>query len=130
MNLQDIVFIISAELSKLSYKENEGRTNELHMILQDRGVSFKDVVGSYKGVEETSFVVVGEENRGLVMELMRHYGQESVLVSYSDRSSYLIDRDGVETKLGRLNSVSETVAKGLDAWTYCPVLNQYYAVEA
>src|SRR5574343_196776 len=119
--MRKIEFVImSAERAGLSKEENNMRTMALRECFKSEGVSFKEVKGVYKGVEEASFVVVGcgEE---LVRELCMAFDQECWLAVDSNRYGVLKFTDGREGYLGRFRSVSSVV--GEDAYTYDAALN-------
>ncbi|MDB4725837.1 hypothetical protein OAF54_00280 [bacterium] len=54
-------YIISAELSTLSERENIERTEELADLLEEREIPYQSTVGRFNGVKESSFVVFSEK---------------------------------------------------------------------
>lgn len=86
------------------------------------------LMGSYKGIEERSYMVPMSEH-GTALRVAREHNQESILTRYSDGSVYLYYLDTSEqVYLGTFHAVSEAEAKAQDAWTYRPDLNQFYIV--
>ena len=90
-------------------------------------LSFKQVLGSYKGTTEDSFVVIANEDAVLsaVKRTAFADGQESVLVVNEDRESFLEFADGTKQALGSFQAVSAERAAVLDGWTLDGT--QYYS---
>lgn len=131
MNFKPEVTLISAFNHKvLTNAENEARHKELRGELQVRGLNFKEVLGSYKGDVEKTFVVNTNEDKALTMVkvLACLYGQESILIVDQERKASLYDcNDGTITKLGRFCAVDALEASKLDNWTLDGT--QYYTVK-
>lgn len=102
---------ISAERFNLSKKENDRRTETLRKNLDNRGLSYDDVVGMYDGVEEKSFRVWNFPEAE-ALALASHYAQESILVVDNDDNATVIFSDGNHRELlGKLREVSEVEAR-------------------
>jgi hypothetical protein len=123
------VYIISAHLEALSDSQNRDVTAELFdkLFTAFGGPSIKQVRGSYKGVEEASYVVNGDKDT--ILELAAYFGQESILHLDSSRNATLIFIDNrPQEKLGRLVNCTEEEAKAGDAWTWDKSQDEYYRV--
>jgi len=124
--------IMSAERFDASMGQNSIATDELRAALASSNYSFKEVLGMYKGVSETSFFV--EYNNGGALadlnSLASFYDQESILHLDEDRNASLVYCDSdEETKVGLFQAIDKSEAFKLDAYTYCPQLNMYFAVK-
>ena len=75
-------------------------------LLHEAGFSdYIQAKGSYKGVQEASYIIPirGARDLDRLLALAANTGQESILVSRNDRTSYLIYvNGGEETELGVL----------------------------
>ena len=112
------ICIISAELSSRSVQFNTRTTHNMETILNDYGFSFTQVLGSYKGATEQSFLVIihSDKDRAKLIDLAQDFNQESILISRPDRSSYLyMIENGDKIELGELQEVESV--EGLDAFT-------------
>jgi len=92
---------------------------------------FKEVLGSYKGVLEKSYMVIAKEDKALeqVMGLAEQFNQESVLIVDENRKATLKFVDGGEldkTELGNFVSISALEAQNLENWTLAGT--NYYSV--
>lgn len=119
--------IISAELSHLGAEVNAERTKELQHALEVRGIGFKPLKGKYKGTTESSFIV---EMRSVVEDIAASFEQESILVLDPWNNAKLVFTNSEQVEnIGKLIKVTSDEALALDAWSYRPDLNQYYAVK-
>jgi len=121
--------LLSAELSHLTLEENNTRTNQLELMLRHSG--FKPVLmkGVYKGSSEISFFVPVTRNddiERLEFIAFDRFGQESILVQYSDGHSRLHYPDHVEY-IGKVREITKQEAFKRDAYTFYPKLGKYYA---
>ena len=121
--------LLSAELSHLTFEENNTRTNQLELMLQHSG--FKPVLmkGVYKGSSEISFFVPITRNddiERLEFIAFDRFQQESILVQYSDGHSRLHYPNHIE-HIGKVREVTKDVALTKDAFTFYPKLGKYYA---
>ena len=130
---EKIIAIISACKSDLPDYFNASRTKLMRHILEDKGISFKEAKGCYKGASEDSFIchVPSSLDVSLILSLKTQFDQESVLFR-GDGGVYLVFSDIGEPlkyqKIGRLvEAVSEYVAKSQDAYTF--VDGQYFIVK-
>ena len=129
MKIYSPFVIVSAELSHLSAEENDQRSEALEAMLEAKHLSYKPVLGCYKGKRENSFLVLaaGRYVFSEVMSLARAYGQESILYVDSDRAAtlYFLD-DRAPVGLGLYREVSEQAALQQDAYTYDPQTAGYW----
>lgn len=92
MNTQTPFMIMSADRAEYGADINAERRKLLVRQFEARGLSFKEVEGSYNGTKETSYVIPvhssGDES--LVLTLARRYGQESVLSVDANRFATLL----------------------------------------
>lgn len=122
------VFIISAELSNEGPLENMRATIELETELINANVPYKPLLGSYKGKEEASFLVVGFEHFDLIKSLMKRFKQESVLSVTPQRRAYLYFGGDKTEFLGDFGMLTEDKARKLGNWSYCYELRSYYGI--
>lgn len=120
MNISSQVVILSAELSSLSSKENVRRSELLNDMLSELKMPFKPSEGVYKGMKESSFVVLvndGAELETLKNFAFKNFNQESVLHQDANQEAFLVFQDGTIERLGRLEQVSKQEVETLDAYT-------------
>lgn len=120
MNTVEQVVILSAERSELSFESNRQRSINLASCIEELGLRFREATGVYKGVEETSFVVIVRDNTEVdVLKdfAFKNFGQESILHQDSNQEAHLIYNDGKVERLGRLEQVSEEEALKQDSFT-------------
>jgi hypothetical protein len=121
--------ILSAELSHLRLDENNTRTNQLKLMLTKLGFKPIEMVGCYKGSSETSFFVPTErvdDIERLEFIAFDRFGQESILVQYSDGHSRLHYPNHIE-HIGKVREITKQEAFKRDAYTFYPKLGKYYA---
>lgn len=122
-----IVVVMSAEQTNNSM--NESRTAAMRTELARTNLQFEQAMGSYRGIQEQSFVVVLDNPSQLefILDLASEYQQESILIRSADGSVELAYANGQTVRLpGSLQQVSKERAEQLDAWTY--LKGAYYAV--
>ena len=121
--------LLSAELSHLTPQENEIRTNQLQLMLTKLGFKPTEMIGRYKSDQETSFFVpitrVDDIER-LEFIAFDRFGQESILVQYSDGHSRLHYPNHIE-HIGKVREITKQEAFKRDAYTFYPKLGKYYA---
>lgn len=130
MNISSQVVILSAELSSLSSKENVRRSELLNDMLTELKMPFKPAEGVYKGMKETSFVVIVGDNSELETIknfAFKSFNQESVLHQDVNQEAFLMFQDGNVERLGRLEQVSKQEVETLDAYTVMD--GKYYATK-
>ena len=120
MNTRQQVVILSAELANKRFESNRQRTLNLKACLDDCNMRYKPAKGVYKGQAEDSFVVVLRDNAEL--ETLKDFAfkcfnQESILYQDANGEAYLIYQDGKTEQLGRLEQVSEELARKNDSYT-------------
>ncbi len=119
--------VLSAEL--LNNSHNAERTVRLRQELQETGLQFISVVGSYKGAQEKGFAVLTPTvvDRMTVTALAEEYGQESILHVDAKRLAVLhYFASCQDVTIGIWAPVTDVA--GLDAWTLAA--GQYYAVKS
>ena len=129
MNITKQVVILSATRPQDSIENTNFRTNTLRGILGDIRLPFNEATGVYKGQQETSFVVVINDEQdleNLKSFAFKSFDQESILLQDSNQEAYLIYSNNRIERLGRLEQVSKEVAQDLDSYTI--MNNNYYAV--
>lgn len=129
MNTIQQVVILSAELADKRFESNRQRTSNLEACLDDCNMRFKPAKGVYKGRAEDSFVVVLKDNAELETLkdfAFKSFNQESILYQDANGEAYLIYQDGKAEQLGRLEQVSEELARKNDAYTEMD--GKFYAV--
>lgn len=120
MNISRQVVILSGELSSLSSKENVRRTELLNDMLVELNFSFNSALGVYKGVAESSFVVLINDSADL--ETLKNFAfksfnQESILHQDTNQEAFLIYQNGTMERLGRLEQISKDEAESLISYT-------------
>lgn len=128
MNIHTPFVIITSDRYNLTPELNAARRDTFRHQLAQRGLSYKEVQGVYKGSHETAYLVLIEDaaDEHNALRLARRYGQESALYVDANRAVSLYtlrpevggpDIDGTES-LGMWAAVHESVAKAQDAYTY------------
>ena len=100
----------------------------LRWKLQHNKLKFKEVIGSYQGVSEKSFMVDLDGNFNLddFISMGRLFNQDSILFVNDLNQATLIFMDGRESiNLGKMKQVTEFEAKSNEAYTFIPELNIY-----
>ena len=122
--------IISAESSVRNDFNNKQNTDVLERYLEKYNYAYKPLIGHYKGVNECSFLVeYTDERLDMLLAWADVLDQESILKLDQDRNASLYYvNTGEEVKIGALKSLDFKEVKNLSAWSYCPVLDQYYGV--
>jgi len=124
MNIKMRIIIFSVYQNEKSELINKLNHKHIGNELKSRGISFKELVGVYKGIHEQSYLV-HESNRSLVEELCIRYNQECYLESNGDRSTELVYR--YERKnIGILKLVSKEFAESKEAYTYDPINDSFW----
>jgi len=140
MEMQDLAnqLLNDAQLAILSaesgHAEDIARDKTCERDLQHLGASFKRVTGCYEGSRENAFMVVLNEHihANDVLCLARSFDQECVLFlgnaihGYRDATLHFVE-SGEQEDIGRFQAVSAEYASELDAWTYDPGQDRYYA---
>ena len=124
--MKDFV-IISAELVTASEAQNKAAAKLLKDWLVEQNYAFKQVLGCYMGVTETSFVVCTPTPRE-VLNLIRKanlFDQECILHVDGLSNARLVNSEG-STQIGKFHEVSGKPET--DAWTLDPQTGTYYVV--
>ncbi len=105
-------------------------------VLKDAiGSNPHKMLGSYKGVEETSYITfypTDETKFNHAISKAKHigrlYSQESILVVDQYRNAKLVycNCGGKTESLGKWIECNEATAKLKDAWSYFPLKDKYY----
>jgi len=123
------MIIISAELKALPYIDNIMRTNRLRKLLSDSGYTFKDALGRFDGVNETSFVVNSNDVDAL-RSIALTFDQQCVMyVDDLDRKAYLVKsmETGDAAFVGVFQNVERDEAQRSIGFTY--VNDAYFVVK-
>lgn len=91
--------------------------------------ALKPMKGSYKGVEEYSWICLSEDFNKFVQPTGFVVNQESILRVSECNKKYTVLvklQGGEQTHLGCMKSVTEAEAKAQDAWSYRIDLDQYF----
>ena len=121
--------IISAELTKCTDKTNKHNTDILETLIVKHGLSYKHLVGSYKGIREASFLVEYDTQLPLILDWAEKLEQESVLLLDEDRNAQLFDfKDQQGVIIGKLQAITSKQAIKLENFSYCPLNNQFFGV--
>ena len=128
MNISRQVVILSAETGNATFEGNRQRTENLEACLNDLNLTFKRGTGVHKGTQETSFVVI--VNNETDIEVLRDFAfksfaQDSILHVDSNQEAVLIFNDGTREQLGRLEQVNREIATSRDSYT---ILDDKYFV--
>ncbi len=119
---------ISAERSELTTEENAERTEVLDNVLTELEFNFESVFGKYEGKNEASFVVYTISRIPELMQLMKRFEQDSILVVDNNSSGMLIMSSGALKNLeGRFVKVDSSRVADLSA--YSKIDGQYYAFQ-
>ena len=117
-------FIFSTKTESTTPKEEIQREEELEGVLHSYNIRFKRVTGSYKGVTESSYLVVGNDKERVVAELAKAFEQECYLKVDETRQATLIGQ------LGNIEIGTWTELQGArvdePAWTLDPSTNTAY----
>lgn len=117
---------LQQEIIIFSVFNKDSSHNELNYIMETKeltkkGIEFKTIISYNKGERELAIMIYGIEHMEYIQKLCLVYRQENMLVSYNDRSSYLVEpRTGMKKHVGMLEEVS---------YDDTLVLKQYYQVE-
>jgi len=119
--------IVSAYDADQPIAANIKETNRLRRELEHLEIPHVMVSGSYKGVEEVSYLLNVDDGGGLLpadnVSIGRAFGQESILWlgptnRFGRRIATLYYTDGRSEAIGLFGAAPEEVAKAQDAWTF------------
>ena len=107
-------------------------------VLSNSNVPFKVLVGQYKGIESTAYIVNLKDGAAtgdltyhqesvLVLEPVSENGLRKATLQYNPNSNSGIPEQ-IEY-IGYFKPVDEAYAKTKDSYTYDPTTNQYYVAE-
>lgn len=136
INIEKDAFIIfSASRSDKNEFENMWRSHAAATALDALNIPFERMEGVYKGTPEASFLI-GPEHRQAAIHLAALFGQESILVKYSERreegpNQVLLVRPSTEldilAALGTWSKVTKEEAEKLD--NYSMIAGNYYTTK-
>lgn len=136
--INDTLIILSACLSGSSPRENLDRSEELREMLKVRGFPFGEATGSWRGVEESSFIVRtnNKVDKLMLLKWAREFKQEAVLEIMPDRSCRLLDvnwpASGHPVYMGYIQNIPSRRIHEFEAWTRLesgPYVGQYYVAD-
>jgi|SRR5690554_787961 len=114
-----------------AYQGNDGSMHEtMKDMLDMRDLNYKEVVGSYQGTLEKSFMVdLDIKHLDFFKSMGRLFNQESILFVDAFNQATLIFMDNRDAIfLGEMKQVTESEAKSSEAYTFIPELNIYLMV--
>ena len=120
MNITQQIIILSANQNDGRHERNRQLHENLKACLDDCHFKYKEATGLYKGQEETSLVVLvnNETEIQTVKDFaFKGFNQESVLYQDANQEAYLIYNDGKTEQLGRLEQVNPKLTETLDNYT-------------
>jgi len=125
--------ILSAELDFQTPVVNKQDTDRLENYLIMDNFRYKTLIGCYKGNTEASFLVEYDNINEMVTlnKLAQHFDQETILLLDEDRNAVIYnesDNGLTQIPIGKLRNITPKQAQKLDAWSYCPINDQYYGV--
>lgn len=128
MKYFDKALVFSVYNSSRPLVENIDQHTALIDDLTNSRIPYVELLGSYKGVQERSILISNADKYiYLVEQLCKLHGQESYLSLDVDRHAELVYlSDSRRESIGYITAVSETEAKSKDAWSYNPIVKQYY----
>jgi len=117
----------SVELSTNSDQDNKIATDLTRVILNKSNIPFKEVIGSYSGDRENSFIVHPKyENE--VFDIANSANQESILfVGPTGNASLTYLETGKTVSLGKMKQHNKP--NGLTSFTFDPVNETYWSTE-
>jgi len=123
-------YIFSVQSTSRTFGDNVLIHGSVKKFLTTIEAPFTVVTGHYKGIEEQSFLIVGQSHKDLVERLCKQYSQEAYLHIHSDNTAELVYTSFSKTeKVGKLVEVSESEATKLDNYTFVPNLNRFYTTK-
>lgn len=112
-----------------AYQDGDGSMHAVMKHLLDmHNLNYKEVVGSYQGISEKTFMVDLDGNLNLdhFVAMGRLFNQDSILFVNDLNQATLIFMDNREPiNLGEMKQVTELEAKSNEAYTFIPELNIY-----
>jgi len=131
MNISQQVIILSAEKDSISKEENQKRTDILKGCLSDCNLRFDEGTGVFNnGPEEKSLVVIvndEDEIQAVKDFAFQNFNQDAIVLQDVNQEAHLINNDGTELALGRLELVSKAFA--IDKGNYTLLNGKYYATK-
>lgn len=125
------IVIMSVYQSGLEATYNAMNHVTFKNTLSELGIlTFKEVIGSYKGVMEMSLMVEVKSDVvfKVLLDIAKKFNQESILYRDNENNAELIMiNDSLDrVYLGKLEQVSEEIARAGDAFTFEPESKTYY----
>lgn len=118
--LNNTIYIFSVFSSQSTDITNEMNNRSVLALLQDYQVPYKELLGSYKGVQEKSILVKGDTHKNLILELLELYNQESYLelTPFTRHAVLTYVKTNESVDLGQFKPTTKDDALSRDAWTY------------
>lgn len=127
--MKNEIAIISA--SNGFNKEIDRASNEqLVNQLTAKNFAFKEVLGRYKGMEETSFVVKVDTEAGMrkVLGIATEFNQTNIMYVKEDDTAYLVYcADGEAYNVGKFQEVEVDAVSELEGSTYDPTTGKHWS---
>jgi hypothetical protein len=130
MNITQQIIILSANQNDGRHERNRQLNENLKACLDDCHFKYKEATGVYKGQEETSLVVLvnNETEIQTVKDFaFKGFNQESIFYQDSNGLGHLIFNDGKSKRVGRLREVSPKRIEQLNNYTV--LNNKVYTTE-
>lgn len=111
-----------------AFRGNDGSMHDtMKSILEMNNLNFKEVVGSYQGVKEKSFMVdLDNVNLDFFKSMGRLFQQDSILFVNDLNEATLIFMDNRDSiSLGKMKQVDKVEALNNEAFTWIPDLDIY-----
>jgi hypothetical protein len=89
-NLQPAVCIFSADKTYRSPEMNDKYQGHVRFYLESNSIPYKQVIGTYDGVVETSFIIPARYEE-VAQKLANRYDQELYLYLHPDRHTEQVD---------------------------------------
>jgi hypothetical protein len=126
--LNNTIYIFSVFNSQSTDITNEMNNRSVIALLTDYQVPFKELLCSYKGVQEKTILVKGDTHKSLVMELLELYNKESylVLLPFTRQAVLTYVKTNESIPLGDFKPTTKEHALSLDNWTYDIESGLYY----
>ena len=124
-----VTMILSPCLDTLDAPTNRSRVKAFKSALILLKIPYKTVLGSYKGVMETSFML--DYDKDFMNHVFMEYGQESVLVMDSLDNGFLQYATGNEKMpIGVKTVITYTEAMINENWSCLCGSNEYFTFKA
>ena len=121
-------FIISAHTGN-NVEINSNNTLALIDSLIGLKAKFRACTGSYKGVQEQSFLVKMDHriNLKVMISLVKHFNQDSGLLLDNNIGTLFYGNGRIEKLEGQFQEIDKNEAMNIDAWT--KIENRFFTIK-